>query len=126
VFLLYLDARLLEEPAGARAFGAVAAIAAGVALAWVPPQPGHAHAGTAPVLAVLIPLIALAGLPWRGGRRTPGELAVVGGGAGCSATALTTKLVAEAPASAHWPAALGGAVLAAAPGVSRHVDDAHR
>jgi hypothetical protein len=127
VLLLHLGRRLLKEPAGARELGAVAAIAVGVGLlAWVAPQPGRVHAGTATVLALLVPLIALAGLPRLLRHRTSGGLLVVCGGVGYSATALTSKLFAEALAGAHWPAALGWAMLTATVGVRRLVDDAHR
>jgi hypothetical protein len=117
VLLLYLGARLLGEPAGARELVAVAAIAAGVGLlAWAAPQPGRVHAGTATVVAVLVPLGGLAALPWLRGRRTPGGLLIACAGAGYSATALMTKLVAEGLAGSQWATAAGWAALCATVG----------
>ncbi len=114
VLLLYLGSRLLDEAAGARELAAVAAIAGGVGvLAWAAPEPGRVHAGTPTALAVLVPLIGLGALPWLRRRRTAGGLLVLCGGAGYSATALTTKLFAESLSGSHWTAALGWAALTA-------------
>ena len=116
VLLLFLGARLLDEPAGARELAAVAAIAGGVALlAWAAPEPSRVHAGATTLVAVLVPLGGLAVLPWLR-RRTPGGVLVVCAGAGYSATALLTKLVAEALAGSQWAAVAGWAALTAAVG----------
>ena len=112
VLLLYLGARLLGEPAGPRELGAVAAIVVGVGvLAWAAPEPSDVHAASATLAAVLGALGALAALPWLLRRQTAGGVLVLAAGAGYAASALTSKLLADALAGPQWVAALAWAAL---------------
>jgi drug/metabolite transporter (DMT)-like permease len=115
VLVLYLGARWLHEPAGPRHLAAVGAIVAGVGvLAWAAPEPSHVHAPAGSLIAALGVLGALAAVPWLRRAASPGALLVLGAGAGYAASALTSKLLADALAGPDWPAAIGwGAVTAA-------------
>jgi drug/metabolite transporter (DMT)-like permease len=115
VLLLYLGARWLHEPAGPRHIAAVGAIVAGVGvLAWAAPESSHAHAAAGPLVASIGVLGAFALVPWLRRAASPGWLLVLGAGLGYAASALTSKLLADALAGPDWPAAVGWGALTAA------------
>jgi hypothetical protein len=100
VLLLVLGVRLLGEPVRPRDLGAVAAIAAGLALlAWAAPDESSVHAGAATLALILGGLGVIAVAPWLAGGRLPGAAAVVAAGCGYAASGLTTKLLTDAGAT---------------------------
>lgn len=110
VLLLVVGARRLGEPVGVREVGAVAGIAAGVALlTLVAPETSSRHAGTAALVAVLGAVGVVAVVPVALRRR--GAWMTVSAGAALAWSGLSTKLVADALQS-HDLVALGGWALA--------------
>src|SRR4051812_21031691 len=72
VLLLFLGSRLLGERVRPRDLGAVAAIAAGLALlAWSAPESEHVHASTLTLVVVLGALALAASAPWVAGAKAP-------------------------------------------------------
>jgi drug/metabolite transporter (DMT)-like permease len=124
VLLLCLGHRILGEPVHRRDLAAVAGIALGLGLlAWAAPENGHGHAGAATTAVVLGALALAAAAPWLLPRRLPSTALVIAAGCGFGASALTSKLLADALAAGDLTAALGwGAATAAVAGLAM-VDD---
>ena len=108
VLLLFLGARLLHEPVRPRDFGAVAVIAAGIALlAWAAPEPHHAHASALTLAVVLGGLGLIAFVPWLVG--AGGFVLVFAAGCGYAASGLTSTLLADALRGSGVVAVMGWA-----------------
>lgn len=111
ILLLALGVRLLGEPAAPRDLAAAGAIAAGLALlAWAAPDETGVHAGAGALAAVLVPLAAIAAVPWLLRDRAAGGLLVLAAGCGYAASGITSKLLTDALAAPALLAALGWAV----------------
>jgi drug/metabolite transporter (DMT)-like permease len=113
VLLLFLGALLLHEPVRPREFGAVAAIAAGLALlAWAAPESHHATANATTLAIALGGLGLVALVPWLA--RAGGFALVVAAGCGYAASGLTSTLLADALRSGETPGIFGWAAATAA------------
>src|SRR3954451_289440 len=112
VALLVLGRVVLHEPVGAREWGAVAAIVAGVTVVALsaPERDPHGHdpVGTAIVLGVLGLVVAV---PYVIARSEP-RAAVAGAAAGDAVAALGLKLLSDAAAAGRWLAAGAWGVMA--------------
>jgi drug/metabolite transporter (DMT)-like permease len=112
VLLLVLGARLLHEPVRPRDFGAVATIAAGLALlAWAAPEPHHANASTVTLAVALGALALIAFVPWLAQAR--GFALVFAAGCAYAASGLTSTLLADALRDTDIPRIVGWAVATA-------------
>ena len=122
VVLLITSGVVLHEHIGRLEILGAAAVIAGVAvLTWAAPDHEDSHAALAALLAVTLPLAALAVAPWlahRGGRA-----AALGAAAGFVATGLTTKLVSDGLSAGDALATLGWGLLTAIIAISAAADD---
>src|SRR5205085_1413257 len=121
VLLLFLGSHLLHERVGQREALATAAIIAGViGVTLSAPKHSDAYTGGGRLVAAIAVLAAFTAIPYLAGRHNPraGGLLVLSAGTAFSASALTTKLVADElsagdlPAALTWGAVTGLAALA--------------
>jgi drug/metabolite transporter (DMT)-like permease len=119
--VLFLGARILHEPVGARELAGVVAIIGGVALvAWGAPAHSEMHRGALPVLAVFGGLAAagLAPFALRGTSWDTGIAVTVATGCAFGATNVATKLLGDNANVGHWATAAvwggAGALMAVA------------
>jgi drug/metabolite transporter (DMT)-like permease len=105
VFLLAIGNRALGERVGRVEAGAVAAIAAGLAvIGWAAPAHSSDHASPAALLLSFVVLTALALVPFALGRRSghAGTLIAVGAGVAFAADALAMKMMTDDLARLAW------------------------
>lgn len=98
VLLLVLGGRVLREAVGVREWGAVATIVAAMGLlAWAAPPERSDHAGPAALAAGLVPLAAVAALPFlhRRGRVPAGATLALAAGAAYAWTGVSSKLLVD-------------------------------
>jgi drug/metabolite transporter (DMT)-like permease len=98
VLLLWLGVTRLGERPGAREYGAVAAIVAGVAaIAWAAPARTTSNAGAVPIAIalVLVAIPVVAPYVVRGRADAAGMLAVIAAGFGYAWTAIASKLLTD-------------------------------
>jgi drug/metabolite transporter (DMT)-like permease len=98
VLLLWLGVTRLGERPGRREYGAVAAIALGVAgIAWAAPERTTSNAGAVPIAIALtlVTIPVLAPYVVRGRPNAAGTLAIVAAGFGYAWTAIASKLLTD-------------------------------
>src|SRR5205085_2494902 len=108
-----LGSHLLHERVGQREALATAAIIAGViGVTLSAPKHSDAYTGGGRLVAAIAVLAAFTAIPYLAGRHNPraGGLLVLSAGTAFSASALTTKLVADELSAGDLPAALTWAV----------------
>jgi drug/metabolite transporter (DMT)-like permease len=122
VALLVASAVVLHEPVGRLEIAAAAIVIGGVVvLTLAAPDHEDSHSGIVALLAVIVPLAALALGPWLRHRR--GHAAALGAAAGFVATGLTTKLVSDGFSTGDIAAIVCWGALTAVLAVAGSADD---